>query len=61
LIAFFFYKGIFFDEVYQRHHYEKPFQPKHVSIAEHGNKPIGALSVMVRRKDIFFPVVLKRE
>lgn len=42
-----------FDEAYQKHQYEHFFRPKHVSIIEHERQPIGAVSVITRRKDIF--------
>ena len=41
-----------FDEKHQKNHYENFFRPKHVSIIEHANQPIGAVSIIVRRKNI---------
>ena len=41
-----------FDEEHQKNHYENFFRPKHVSIIEHANQPIGAVSIIVRRKNI---------
>jgi ribosomal protein S18 acetylase RimI-like enzyme len=43
----------FFDEERQKYQYDNFFNPKHVSIIEYANRPIGAQSVIVRRKDIF--------
>ena len=42
-----------FDEEQQKYHYEHFFRPKHVSIIEHAGHPIGAVSVIIRRKEIF--------
>ncbi|MFX1337989.1 MAG: GNAT family N-acetyltransferase [Promethearchaeota archaeon] len=42
-----------FDEEHQKYHYENYFKPKHVSIIEHANLPIGAQSLIVRRKNMF--------
>lgn len=40
-------------EEHQKKHYDKHFRPKYVSIIEYFNQPIGAVSVMVRRKEIY--------
>lgn len=40
------------DEEYQKNHYEHHFRPKYVSIIQDINKPIGAVSIVSRRKDI---------
>jgi len=39
-----------FDEAHQKHHYDNYFKPKHVWIIEYANRPIGAQSIIVRRK-----------
>ena len=42
-----------FSEEHQKNQYDNYFKPKHVSIIEHDNRPIGAQSIIIRRKDIF--------
>jgi hypothetical protein len=42
-----------FDEEHQKYHYDNYFKPKHVSIIEFANRPIGAQSVIIRKKKIF--------
>ncbi len=41
------------DEELQKEHYEYHFRPKYVSIIEHKGAPIGAYSVLFKRKGIF--------
>ena len=41
------------DEDRQKEHYEKDFRPKYVSIIEYSGHPVGAYSVLVKRKKIF--------
>lgn len=41
-----------FDEECQKEHYEHHFRPKYVCIIEYSNQPIGAVSILNRRKDI---------
>lgn len=41
-----------FDEARQKEHYERYFQPKYVYIIEYGNQPIGAISILNRRKNL---------
>jgi ribosomal protein S18 acetylase RimI-like enzyme len=40
------------DEEYQKNHYEHHFRPKYVSIIQYNENPIGAVSIVSRRKDI---------
>ena len=40
------------DEQHQKEHYEHCFRPKYVSIIESEDHPIGAISIISRRKDI---------
>ncbi len=42
-----------FSEEHQKNHYENHFNPKYVYIIEYDNRPIGAQSVIVRRKNMF--------
>ena len=39
---------------YQINYYDTHFKPKHVSIILHNNQAIGALSILFRRRDIYF-------
>lgn len=41
------------DEDHQKEYYETSFRPKYVSIIEHAGTPIGAYSVLFKRKKIF--------
>jgi ribosomal protein S18 acetylase RimI-like enzyme len=41
-----------FDEHHQKEHYKHHFQPKYVCIIELAHQPIGAVSILTRRKDI---------
>lgn len=40
------------DDDYQKNHYEHHFRPKYVSIIQYNNIPIGAVSIVSRRRDI---------
>ena len=40
------------DEEYQKNHYKHHFRPKYVSIIQYNENPIGAVSIVSRRKDI---------
>ena len=42
-----------FSEEHQKNQYDNYFKPRHVSIIEYDNRPIGAQSLIVRRKNIF--------
>jgi hypothetical protein len=42
-----------FSEEHQKNQYENHFEPKRVNIIEYENRPIGAQSVIVRRKNMF--------
>ena len=42
-----------FSEEHQKNQYENYFNPKHVSIIEYDNRPIGAQSIIVRKKNMF--------
>lgn len=42
-----------FDEERQKNQYDNYFKPKHVCIIEYANRPIGAQSIIARRKNIF--------
>ncbi len=44
---------VLFDEARQKDQYEHFFRPNHVSIIEYKSHPIGAVSIITRRKDIF--------
>jgi hypothetical protein len=41
-----------FDEEHQKNQYENYFKPNYVCIIEYDDKPIGAVSIILRRKDI---------
>jgi ribosomal protein S18 acetylase RimI-like enzyme len=42
-----------FSEEHQKNQYENFFKPKHVSIIEYENRPIGAQSVIVHKRNLF--------
>lgn len=41
------------DDKYQKKYYENHFKPEYVSIIQYANEPIGAVSIITRRKEIF--------